>query len=94
MGFLTAALNAHLNIGQNLSMSSSSMFVSLQTQTLESISNKVIQQPGRGIIRIPANLTSTVSNNQTISLRVRLILFFRDLRNDFLLVNDGTFGYC
>lgn len=70
LSLLTSALNAHLNIGQNLTMSSSSMFVSLETQTLESISNKVIQQPGRGRIRIPANFTSIVPNNQTISLQV------------------------
>ena len=94
MRLLTAALNAHLNIGQNLSMSSSSMFVSLQTQTLESISNKIIQQPGRGKIRIPTNFTSTLLNNQTISLQVRLIFFVSDTINDFLLVNDGTISRC
>ena len=72
MSLSTSALNAHLNIGQNLTMSSSSIFVSLETRTLESISNQSIQQMGKGRIRIPSNFNSTLNKNQTISLRVCL----------------------
>ena len=70
LALLTSALNVHLNTGQNLNMSSSSMFVSLETRSLESISNRVIEQIGKGRIRIPSYFNSTLNNNQTVSLRV------------------------
>ena len=67
---LTSALNVHLNIRQNLTMQSSSMIVSLQTEALQSIPDGVIQQVGKGRIRLPSNFTSTCNRNQTVSLRV------------------------
>ena len=73
--FLTSALHIHLNIGQNLSMNTSAMFMSLETLPIESLSNKRIEQVGNAQIRLP---TLDLQSGQTISLRVRcffLILF-------------------
>ena len=66
LSLLTSALNIHLNIGQNLTMNTSSVFMSLETISIESLSNKIIQQVGNAQISLPSNM----NNDQTISLRV------------------------
>ncbi len=71
LSLLTAALNIHLNIGQNLLMNTSSVFMSLETISLESLSNKLIRPVGNAQIQLPSNLNSNINDNdQTISLRV------------------------
>ena len=72
LALLTDALNIHLNVGQNLTMNSSSLFMSLATVSVHSLSNRVLQQPGRGQIQIPSTLRVDSSNQTTISLRVRV----------------------
>ena len=67
---LTSALHIHLNIGQNLSMDTSAMFMSLETLSIESLSNKRIGQVGNAKIRLP---TLDFQTNRRISLRVRCI---------------------
>ena len=69
---LTSALNIHLNIGQNLSMNTPAMFMSLETLSIESLSNKRIEQVGNAQIHLP---TLDFENNRRISLRVRCFLF-------------------
>jgi hypothetical protein len=63
-------LNIHLNIDQNLTMNTSSVFMSLETISIESLSNKIIQQVENAEIHLPSNLNSNMNNKQTVSLRV------------------------
>ena len=72
---LTSALNIHLNIGQNLTMNSPSVFMSLETTSFESLSNKLIEQIENAQIHIPSNLNSNSTNNGTISLQVCLFFY-------------------
>jgi hypothetical protein len=65
---LTTALNTHINIGQNLTMNTPSVFMSLETLSVQSLSDKQIQLVGGAEIRIPSNLN--ISYNTTLSLRV------------------------
>ena len=44
LSLLTSALNIDLNIGQSLLMNTSSVFMSLETTSIESLSNKLIEQ--------------------------------------------------
>jgi hypothetical protein len=70
VSLLTSALNIHLNIGQNQTINTSSVFMSLETISVESLSNKLIQPIGNAQISLPSNINSNMNNDQTISLRV------------------------
>jgi hypothetical protein len=70
LSLLTSALNIYLNIGQSLLMNTSSVFMSLETTSFQSLSNKLIQQIGNSHIQIPSNFSSNSNINGTISLRV------------------------
>jgi len=60
---LTSSLNLHLNLGQNYSIETSQVFLSLQTISLQSLLNRM-------------NLSSSnLNRNQTVSFRVRSSLF-------------------
>jgi len=77
ISLITSALNIHLNIGQNSTMNTSSVFLSIETTSITSLSNKIIQQVGNAQIHIPSSFTLSTNNNTSISLRVCLINFFR-----------------
>jgi hypothetical protein len=66
----TSALNIHLNIGQNVSINTSSTYMSLETTSIESLSNKIIKQVGNAQSDIPSNLNLNTTNNSSISVRV------------------------
>jgi len=59
---LTSSLNLHLNLGQNYSIETPQVFLSLQTISLQSLLNRM-------------NLSSNLNQNQTVSFRVRFCLF-------------------
>jgi hypothetical protein len=81
ISLLTSALNIHLNIGQNLTMNTSSVFMSLGTISINSLSNKVIQQVGNAQIYLPSNIAN---DDQTVSLRVCFLYeFLTDLHTLF-----------
>ena len=68
---LTSSLNLHLNLGQNYSIQTPQVFLSLQTISLQSLLNRM-------------NLSSSnLNRNQTVSFRVRSSLFFSF---EFLLI--------
>ncbi|CAF3130688.1 unnamed protein product [Rotaria sp. Silwood2] len=69
ISLITKALNIHLNIGQNLIMNTSSILLSVETISIDALSNKLIQQVGNAQIRIPPNFTLTTNDNTSISLR-------------------------
>ena len=70
ISLMTSALNVHLNIGQNLTINSSSVFLSVETTSISSLSNKLIQQIGDAQIRIPSSFSLTTEDSSSISLRV------------------------
>ncbi|CAF1473458.1 unnamed protein product [Adineta ricciae] len=67
IAFLTSALNNHLNIGQNFTINSSSVFMSLQTTTFQSVSNGIIKSIGNAQVQLPSNMNS--NDNYLISFR-------------------------
>lgn len=70
ISLITLTLNIHLNIGQSLTMSSSQSFMSLETISIDSLENKIIQQVGNAQFQMPSNLSFSTSNRSSISLRV------------------------
>jgi hypothetical protein len=88
---LTSALNIHLNIGQNQTINTSSVLMSLETISFESLSNKLIQQIGNAQISLPSNINSNINNEQTVSLRVCfLVLLLLHFHRCYFVVNDAT----
>src|SRR5690349_18937590 len=70
LSLLTPSLNIHLNIGQNLIMNTSQVFMSLETKSINSLSNKQIKQVGNAKFHLPTNIKSNKNDNETISIRV------------------------
>jgi hypothetical protein len=76
ISLLTSILNIHLNINQNETINTSSVFMSLETlSSIESLQNKIIQPIGNAQINLPSNFNSTITNNQPISLQVCLSFY-------------------
>jgi hypothetical protein len=74
---LTSALNIHLNIGQNSTMNTTAVFMSLETlSSIQSLSNKQIQQIGNAQIHLPI---LNMNSSGRISLRVRYFFFFLEI---------------
>ncbi|CAF4658591.1 unnamed protein product [Rotaria sp. Silwood2] len=46
ISLLTSSLNIHLNLGQNLLINTSETFMSLETISIESLSNRIVEQVG------------------------------------------------
>ena len=69
MSLLTNALKIHLNLGQNSTMNTSSVFMSLETLSMDSLHNKIIRPLGNAQIHLPENFQV---NSTGISLRVSL----------------------
>jgi hypothetical protein len=67
---ITTTLNVHLNIGQSMVMNTTEVFVSMETASIASLSNKLIQQVGNSQIRIPSIFNSSLNNNASVSLQV------------------------
>jgi hypothetical protein len=80
---MTDSLMVHLNIGQNQTMNTSSVFLSVETTSIESLSNKVIQQAGNAQIRIPSSFNLSTNDNTSISLRVCFLIIV--LNSSFFL---------
>jgi hypothetical protein len=76
LSLLTSALNIHLNIGQSLLMNTSSVFMSLDITSIQSLSNKLIQQVENAHIQMPSNFQLDSTNHTSITLQVRLFQCF------------------
>ena len=76
MSLLSAALNIHLNVGQNQTINTSSVFMSFQTVSSRSLSERSIEGGGNTRVDLPSNLSLTIADDQTMSLRVGLSFFF------------------
>ncbi|CAF1492760.1 unnamed protein product [Adineta ricciae] len=69
ISLISYALNLHMNIGQNLTITSPSVFMQLETLSSNSLSNKLISQIENVQIQMPLTFNSTLNDNQIISLR-------------------------
>ena len=94
LALLTSSLNIHLNTGQNLTMNTPSLFMSLETISIQSLSQRTIQQPGSARIQIPPSVQLNSNNHTSVSLRVRHPSFTHRRRKDLcVLVRDATAGF-
>ncbi len=75
LSLITSALNVHLNIDQNMIMNLSSVFMSLERISFQSLTNKLINQIENAQIYIPSNFHSNLTDNKPVSLRVCFFLF-------------------
>jgi hypothetical protein len=75
ISLLSSTLNIQLNIGQNSSINTSEVLMSMETLSTKSLSNKIIQQVGNARIQFPLNFN--LNNNGAISLRVSSFLSVR-----------------
>jgi hypothetical protein len=50
--------------------------MSLETKTIQSLSNKQIKQVADAQIQLPSNFNSNLTQNSIISIRVRVLLCF------------------
>ena len=67
ISLLASTLNLHINIGQNAQINAPEVFMSIETLSSESLSNKSIKQVSNASIQFPMNFTTI--ENQIISLR-------------------------
>jgi hypothetical protein len=72
---ITSALRLHVNIGQRVTINTSSVFVSMETTSIESLSAKIIEQVDGGQIRMPLNFTLMAQMNTPVSVRVNPFSF-------------------
>jgi hypothetical protein len=79
ISLLTRGLNVHLNVGQNFTLNSSSVFMSMETLATESLFNKEIQSVGNARLRLPSQLNLSLDPHLRHSLRVRSSSFFLSL---------------
>lgn len=67
---LTSTLNLHINVGQNCQINTSDVFMSMETLSNQSLSNKSIEPVANARIQLPLNFTlSNHNNTDTISLQ-------------------------
>ena len=70
LSLLSSALNTHLNIGQKSIINTPNVYMSMETISMNKLSNKNIQQVGSAQIQLPSQFNSSLNNNSTLSLRV------------------------
>ena len=69
---ISSSLHIHLNVGQNLTVNTSSTFMSLQTVSSSSLENRTISLMGNIQFELPSNLVLTQSNLSSISIQSQL----------------------
>ena len=69
---LTSTLNINLNIGQNFTLKTSQIIMTLETKSSQSLVNQFTKVIGNGQVQLPNNFTSYLGTNEKISIRVSL----------------------
>ncbi|CAF1286286.1 unnamed protein product [Adineta ricciae] len=67
LSLLTKILQTHINIGQNCTINTSALFLSLETISVASLSNKLVQLTENAQVHLPSSLANI--NSTTISIR-------------------------
>ena len=73
ISLVTSALNVHLNLGQNSLVNTSQTFMSLETTSVKSLTNKTIKQLSSAAFYLPSNFTLNTTDTSSISLRVSMM---------------------
>ena len=74
---LTRSLNIHLNVEQQFTVNTSSVFMSLETLKIQSLLRKEIPSVGNAWLRLPSTWNLSLQEYPTGSLRVRSFLFMQ-----------------
>ncbi|UJR11342.1 hypothetical protein I4U23_015523 [Adineta vaga] len=69
ISLLTSTLNIHMNIGQNFSIETSQVLMTLETVSSQSLSNSSTKQIGNSQIHLPSNGTVDLNKSEKISIR-------------------------
>ena len=67
---ITFSLNIHLNLGQNFLINTSQTFSIFEITSIQSLKDKLIQQPENAQFEIPSDFTLNIVDNSLIVLRV------------------------
>ena len=70
LNLLTSALKVHLNVGQNITINTSAIFISLDSLSLSALSRRTVYQTEGAHMQLPSIMQIHV-NNTPILLRVR-----------------------
>ena len=70
LSLLTHALHIHLNTGQNFTMNTASIVMSVGRLSLGSLLNQYLQQDVSGYIHLPAHMYSNLTMDTSVSFRV------------------------
>ena len=91
ISLLTSALNIHLNLGQNSTMNTSSLFLSLETVSSHSLSNKQIHPFDHAQIQLPSKIDQ-YAGNSVLSVRVsrRSIAHATQIEDSLIVVRGAT----
>ncbi|CAF1181508.1 unnamed protein product [Adineta steineri] len=72
ISLITSSLNIHLNIGQNSIINTSQTYMSLETISTQSLSNRIVKQIGNAQFHIPSEFVLNTNDNSSISLRSKM----------------------
>lgn len=89
---ITETLSSHTNLGQYLSINTSSVIMSYQKVIGASISNKSVQPLNNARIQFPSKLTSFQQSNDSISIRVCFLVIFFDFHPNQLITFSHAFN--
>lgn len=70
---ITNVIKIHSNIGQKITINTTALIFSLETELSSSIFNKTIFLSDIAKIRLPSRLSSNMNNSDSVLLRVRYI---------------------
>ena len=70
LSLLTHALHIHLNTGQNFTVNTASIVMSVGRLSLGSLLNQYLQQDVSGYIHLPAHMYSNLTMDTAVSFRV------------------------
>ena len=73
ISLLTRSLNIHLNVGQHFQVNSSAVFLTVESLTGESLSNKQISTVDNALLRLPSTWNISLNDISNPSLRVRYL---------------------
>ena len=86
ISLVTSSFNIHLNIGQKMIIDTPETFVSFETISIESISNKSVQQIGKAEIHLSFNITSSFKKNSSViflrSMMERLAIYDKNVQTN------------
>ncbi|CAF0834260.1 unnamed protein product [Adineta steineri] len=72
ISLITSSINIHLNIGQNSIINTSQTYMSLETISTQSLSNRIVKQIGNAQFHIPSDFNLNTNDNSSISVRSKM----------------------